>query len=284
MNTLSAPRPMSSSAIRSALEITNTNEEDRSYVGVSSDSRAIDPDQLFVALKGENFDAADFLADVADRGARGAIVERGREDPSLPLEYFGVRDPLDALQVLAASVRRAAPVRVIAVTGSSGKTTVKEMVACALTETHRVYRTGGNYNSRIGLPLTILCAPSDADTWVLELGASEPGDISALTDIAAPDDAIITTIGEAHLECFGDLPGVLDEKLELVRGACPDGVVVVGEEPQMLVDATTSLRPDVIVAGTRPRRMKSRPTESRSDVAAERSRSLLGANTTFVTP
>ncbi len=249
MKTHAAPRPVSSRAIRSALDLLASGDADHEYIGVSSDSRTIDPDQLFVALKGDNFDAADFLADVAARGARGAIVERGREDPSLPLEYFSVPDPLDALRALAADARRTAPVDVIAVTGSSGKTTVKEMVACALEETRTVYRTEGNLNSQIGLPLTILRAPADADTWVLELGASEPGEMGVLTEIAAPDHAIITTIGAAHLERFGDLAGVLREKLELARGSAQDGVLVVGEEPAELAVAARALREDAIVAG-----------------------------------
>ncbi|MCG8466866.1 MAG: UDP-N-acetylmuramoyl-tripeptide--D-alanyl-D-alanine ligase, partial [Gemmatimonadetes bacterium] len=225
---------------------------EHNYPGISTDSRTIDAGELFVALRGEHFDAADFLAQAAERGARGAIVETGREDATLPLEYFAVPEPLDALRRLGAVVRRETSARVVAVTGSSGKTTVKEMIAAALGETGRVYRTEGNLNSQIGLPLTILRAPADADTWVLEVGASEPGEIGRLARIAAPDHAIVTTVGAAHLEFFGDVGGVLDEKLELVRGASPDGAVVVGDRPAMLGEAAREIRSDATIAGVDP--------------------------------
>ncbi len=249
MSVAAPPRRLRSSAIRAALGLEGPPAVEREYRGVSSDSRTLEPGQLFVALQGERHDAADFLPQAADRGAPGAIIPAGREDPTLPLEYFGVPDPLTALGALATSVRRTAPVTVIAITGSSGKTTVKEMVACALAETRQVYRTEGNLNSQVGLPLTILRAPEEADTWVLEVGASEPGEIARLTRIAAPDHVIITTVGSAHLERFGSVERVLEEKLDLARGASPDGVLVVGEVPDALVDAAARLRPDAIVAG-----------------------------------
>ncbi len=249
-----APRPaeLRSSAIRSALGIAGEGagrDEERSYAGVSSDSRTLEPGELFIALEGERFDAADFLSDAAERGARGAIVRAGREDPALPLEYFGVPSPLEALGELAAWVRRRAPVTVIAVTGSSGKTTVKEMIACALSSSVRVHRTEGNLNSQIGLPLTILRAPADATVWVLEAGASEPGEIGRLAAIARPDHVVITTVGAAHLEFFGDVAGVLREKMQLANGSSGSGSLIVGEEPAILAEAACARRPDAIVAG-----------------------------------
>jgi UDP-N-acetylmuramoyl-tripeptide--D-alanyl-D-alanine ligase len=251
---LAGPRALSSSEIRAALELGpaaggDAGDAERSYTGVSSDSRSVSPGELFVALRGERHDAADFLPDVARRGALGAIVAEGREDRSLGLEYFSVADPLAALGRLAGRVRRALDVQVVAVTGSSGKTTVKEMVACALGRAPRVYRTEGNLNSQVGLPLTILRAPAEADVWVLEVGASEPGEIARLAAMAAPDHVVITTVGEAHLEFFGDVAGVLDEKLDLARAGSREGVLVVGEEPPALVDGALALRPDAVVAG-----------------------------------
>jgi len=204
---------------------------------------------LFIALRGRRSDGADFLSDAALAGATGAIVSTGREDPTLPLEYFCVADPLEALGRLAGRARERTTARVIAITGSSGKTTVKEMIALALSGERRVYKTEGNLNSRVGLPLTILRAPLESDVWVLEVGASEPGEIRALAEIAAPDDAVVTTTGPAHLEAFGDESRVLDEKLELVRCASPTGSVIVGELPPQLPAAAEGIRPDVIVAG-----------------------------------
>ena len=241
-----------SGEIRSALGLRGAAPEERAYTGVSSDSRTLRPGELFVALRGERHDAADFLPQAAARGARGAIVRAGREEPGLPLEYFAVPDPLRALGDLAAAARRESAAAVVAITGSSGKTTVKEMLACALSESRRVYRTEGNLNSQVGLPLTILRAPADADTWVLEVGASEPGEIGRLAEIARPDHVVITTIGAAHLEFFGDVAGVLREKMRLAHGASGRGVLVVGEEPGVLPTAARAYRPDAIVAGIGP--------------------------------
>jgi UDP-N-acetylmuramoyl-tripeptide--D-alanyl-D-alanine ligase len=250
MRTSASPRPFDSRDVRASLGLSIDNDSGvREYTGVSTDSRTILTGELFIALAGERHDAADFLPNVAERGAFGAIVTAGREDRSLPLEYFAVPDPTVALGNLAAHRRRTSGVRVIGITGSSGKTTVKEMVACALGEGRRVYRTEGNLNSQVGVPLMILRAPEDADIWVLEMGASEPGEIPRLVEIAAPDDAVVTTIGPAHLEQFSDEVTVLDEKLSLVRGASPSGFVVVGELPSALSQAARRVRPDTIVAG-----------------------------------
>ena len=220
-----------------------------SFTGVSADSRSVQPGDLFVALRGERVDGADFLEDAAARGATGAIVPAGRPLPPVSIEIFPADDPLQALGALATAVRRDRGARVIGITGSSGKTTVKEMVACALSESANVFRTEGNLNSQVGLPLSILSAPPDADVWVLELGASEPGEIERLTAICAPDDAMVTTVGPAHLEAFGDEQAVLREKLALVSGASPDGAVVVGEKPAILSAEASRLRSKVIVAG-----------------------------------
>lgn len=241
-----------SNDIRPVLGLPRQYVHARLYVGTSTDSRTVERGDLFVALKGERYDGHDFLAEAAARGAVGAIVQRGREDRALPIEYFGVSDPLRALGDLAAHVRREATPTVIAITGSSGKTTVKEMIACALSESCRVYKTEGNLNSQIGLPLTILRAPADADVWVLEVGASEPGEIGRLAEIARPDHVVITTVGAAHLEFFGDVAGVLREKMELARGASGRGALVVGEEPAMLVAAARTHRGDAVVAGIGP--------------------------------
>lgn len=242
---------LTSDFIRAALGLEATDSESFVYLGVSHDSRTVGPGELFVALRGERHDAADFLPQVAERGARGAIVTSGREDASLPLEYFAVPDPLAALGDLAARARDETSATVVAITGSSGKTTVKEMIGCALSETRSVYRTEGNYNSQVGLPITILRADPDADTWVLEIGASEPGEIRRLTEIARPEHVVVTTVGAAHLEFFGDVEGVLHEKLDLARG--PDSkTLVVGEEPAMLPEAALELREDAIVAGFGP--------------------------------
>lgn len=244
-------RPLFVSAeIRRALGLpSGTRAVERCYTSVSLDTRTLEPGALFFALRGERHDGAAFLADAAARGGRGVVVPAGREDPDLDLEYFPVEDPLRALGELAGWHRRRSGVRVVGVTGSSGKTTVKEMVASALSEERSVHKTAGNLNSLSGLPLSIFQAPVEAEVWVLELGSSEPGEIARLTAIADPDDAIVTSVGAAHLEAFGSEEGVLEEKLDLVSGASPVGVTVVGEKPPRLPEAARRIRSDTVVAG-----------------------------------
>lgn len=221
------------------------------FGAVSTDTRSLQPGSLFVALRGENHDGTRFLEDARAKGATAAVVPSDATLPELPQAFalYSVPDTRHALGDLAALHRRRTAARVVGITGSSGKTTVKEMVARALGETHTVYATEGNLNNQVGVPLTILAAPDDANVWVLELGSNAPGEIRRLTEVSAPDDAVITTVGAAHLEGFGDIDGVLDEKLDLVRGASADGSVVVGEVPDILPGAARTLRSDAIVAG-----------------------------------
>lgn len=224
-------------------------ETSRRFSSVAIDSREVERGGLFVALPGERVDGADFVPQAARRGAAGAVVPADRTFDVEGLELFAVPDTLRALGDLARFARRRSGARVVGVTGSSGKTTVKEMIALALGEADETYATPGNLNSLTGLPLTILRATPGARYWVLELGSSGPGEIARLTAIAEPDDAVVTTVGAAHLEGFGDLDGVLREKLSLVRGAQPAGTVVVGDVPPALPEAARRIRDDVVVAG-----------------------------------
>lgn len=239
---------LASSTVRSALGLEGTGE-DRRFTSATVDSRRVEAGALFFALEGERHDGFDYLDEAARAGARGAVVPTGRPLPDLDLEWFRVRDPRQAMLELASAVRRRAEARVVGITGSSGKTTVKEMAAAALAPRFRVHRTEGNLNSQVGLPLSVFAAPEDAEVWVLELGSNAPGEIARLTGVAGPDDAVVTTVGPAHLEAFGDRQGVLDEKLDLVRGASGEGTVIVGERPSELARSARSIRPDVRVAG-----------------------------------
>ncbi|MDP2479860.1 MAG: UDP-N-acetylmuramoyl-tripeptide--D-alanyl-D-alanine ligase [Candidatus Palauibacterales bacterium] len=240
---------LDSEFVRRALGLTRSGGSGRAYASVCADSRQAAPGALFAALPGERTHGVEHLADAAARGAVGAIVPIGHEIPALDLEWFAVQDPVRALGDLAAAWRAAARARVVGITGSSGKTTVKEMLAAALSVGRSVHATRGNLNSLVGLPLTILEAPPEADVWVLELGANAPGEIARLAEIAAPRDAVVTTVSRAHLERFGSVENVLREKLDLIRGADPSGVVVVGERPSDLVRAAREIRPDTVVAG-----------------------------------
>lgn len=258
--------------VRRALGLSR-GDSTRHYSSVAIDSREVERGGLFVALPGERVDGADFVAQAARRGAAGAIVPAGRSFDLEDIELFAVADTLRALGDLARFARRRSGARVIGVTGSSGKTTVKEMLSLALAEHGDTWATPGNFNSLTGLPLTILRATPGTDYWVLEMGSNAPGEISRLAAIAEPDDAVVTTVGQAHLEGFGDLDGVLREKLALVRGAQPGGRVVVGDVPPLLPAAARRIRDDVIVAGLenssdfRPERFETGAESARFDHA-----------------
>ncbi len=215
---------------------------------VGTDTRVLSPGSLFVALQGERFDGHDYLEEAAARGARGAVVSHPDATEG-PLPAYPVRDTLVALGQLARFRRRALSGSVVALTGSTGKTTVKELLRAGLGAGHRVHATPGNLNNRVGLPLTLLDAPDDADWVVVELGTNEPGEIGILTRIAEPDAALITTVSESHLEGLGGLEGVLVEKLDLLANLRPGAPSMVGELPPALPARARALREDVGVAG-----------------------------------
>ncbi|MEE8486868.1 MAG: UDP-N-acetylmuramoyl-tripeptide--D-alanyl-D-alanine ligase [Gemmatimonadota bacterium] len=237
--------------IRRALGL-STGSGTRHFSGVSIDSREVQAGHLFVALQGARVAGSEFLEQAARSGAIGAIVPAGLNLPDLDMEWFPVPDTLQALGELARFVRRRGGARVVGVTGSSGKTTVKEMMALALSESVPTWATPGNLNSLTGLPLAILRADPEARYWVLELGSSAPGEVARLTAIAEPDDVVVTTVGAAHLEGFGDIDGVLREKLSLIRLAHASGRTVVGELPAELATAARQIREQVVVAGLGP--------------------------------
>ncbi len=217
------------------------------FRGISTDTRRLTPNSLFVALQGERFDAHQFLAAAKAGGAAAAVVRRGTA-PVDGLPFFEVDDTLAALGRLARARRRLLPPGspVVAVTGSSGKTSTKEMIRAVLATTYRVHATTGNLNNLIGVPLTLLAAPDDTQALVVEAGASVPGEIARLREIIEPTIAVITNVGYAHVEGFGSLAGVMREKLALVDGA---KVAVVGTDPpELAVEARQ--RAPTVVAGT----------------------------------
>jgi len=217
------------------------------FTGVSTDTRHLPPGAVFVALKGERFDAHEFLAQAKATGAVAAVVRQGT--PAVDgLPFFEVEDTLTALGALARARRRALPVTapVVAVTGSSGKTSAKEMIRAALGARWRVHATTGNLNNLVGVPLTLLDAPADTEALVVEAGASIPGEIARLRDIIEPTIGVVTNVGYAHLEGFGTLEGVLREKLTLLDRVA---VAVVGTDPPELAEAARR-RSRTVVAGS----------------------------------
>ncbi|MBR0197287.1 MAG: UDP-N-acetylmuramoyl-tripeptide--D-alanyl-D-alanine ligase [Kiritimatiellae bacterium] len=175
--------------------------------GAEFDSRKIKPGMLFIALKGEKADGHDFIPQALKNGASGII------------------DGYDELDRIARERRRSLKAKVVAVTGSAGKTTTKELLKTFLSCVGKTYATGGNFNNHIGLPYTILNCPEDADFLVLEMGTNHPGEIEHLCSIAEPDSGVITNIGSAHIEFFGSREGIAREKGRLLANVKDFGVV-----------------------------------------------------------
>ncbi len=197
--------------------------DDRLFRGVSTDTRTLAPGQLFVALKGPRFDGHDHLQAALDRGAAAALVAR-QGNVSLP--QIQVTDTLQALGHLARAWRRQLDLTVVGITGSNGKTTVKEMTASILRGRGPTQQTRGNLNNAIGLPLTLLDLDRGTDYAVIEMGASAPGEIRYLTELAEPDVALLNNAGPAHLEGFGNVAGVARAKAEIFLGLKTDGIAV----------------------------------------------------------
>lgn len=183
--------------------------------GVTTDSRSVSKGQLFVALIGEKFDGHDYLESAVEQGAAALVVSRPVD---LGVPAFVVPDTLVALGMLANHYRRAWGGPVVMVAGSNGKTTTKDLIRAALSRAMKVHATTGNLNNRIGVPLTLLSIPPAAEIAVVEAGTNLPGEVAILRDIMDPDIAVVTSIGEEHLEGLGDLDGVLREEAAAFDG------------------------------------------------------------------
>ena len=196
--------------------------------GISTDSRTICAGELFVALRGENFDGHDYIAKARERGAACVLSSRG----NIGSGTLEVEDTLLALQQIAAGYRKKFPVKVTAITGSVGKTTTKEMTAAVLGVKFNTLKTEGNLNNTIGVPLSVLKLGREHEAAVFEMGMNHFGEISQSTRAALPDVAVISNIGTAHIEFLGSREGILRAKLEIAEGLPEDGVLILnGDEP-----------------------------------------------------
>ncbi|MCI0432767.1 MAG: UDP-N-acetylmuramoyl-tripeptide--D-alanyl-D-alanine ligase [Gemmatimonadetes bacterium] len=231
-----------------ALE-TLANGEAVVYENVGTDTRTLGASSLFVALRGERHDAHAFLGAAAAAGARGAVVERIPAGAPDSLQYHVVPDTLTALGQLARFQRRRQNLRVCAVAGSNGKTTTKEMLRAALGLRHRVHATTGNLNNLVGVPLTLLATPADAEVAVIELGTNTPGEVARLAGLVEPDAAVVTSIAAEHLEGLGDLAGVLREETSVLPWLPESGIAVVSDQPPELALRARALATHVHVAG-----------------------------------
>lgn len=200
--------------------------------GVSTDSRTIEPGEVFVALVGERHDGHDHVAGAAARGASGAVVSR-RVDVDLP--QVVVADTLHALGDLASAVRAQRDVTVIGITGSNGKTSVKAMTARIIARHDATHSNAASFNNEIGVPLTLLAMPEDTRYAVLEMGAGKPGDIAYLAAIARPRIGLVNNVGPAHLERMHTLEGIAETKGAMYQALPADGVAVINADDAFAV-------------------------------------------------
>ncbi|MCP4680721.1 MAG: UDP-N-acetylmuramoyl-tripeptide--D-alanyl-D-alanine ligase [Desulfobacterales bacterium] len=225
--------------------------------GLSIDSRTITPGRIFWALKGEQYDGHDFALKAVEQGAVGVVLEKNclksylealeaqLQDPVI----IAVDDSLKALGDLAGWWRRQHNARLVAITGSAGKTTVKEMTSGVLERCNKTLKNQGNFNNLIGLPLSLLHLEEGHVNAVLEMGMNRPGEIARLTEIANPDVGLITNVGMAHLEGLGSIEGVAKAKVELVEKISSNGKVIVNGDDEILLKAASVFRKDLITFG-----------------------------------
>lgn len=235
-------------------EVLRACEEAATYIGdasvlatrpaaLSTDSRTCGVNELFFALRGDKFDGHDFLPQVFNRQALAAVVARAwrRSHPQSKGNFIVVDDPLLALQRLGRTIRRRWGKPVVALTGSNGKTTTKEMLAALLSRKYLVHKTSGNLNNHIGVPLTLSQLTHAHELAVIEMGANHFNEIAGLCELAAPNYGLITNVGRAHVEFFGDLAGVARAKTELFAYLkAHDGIAFLNADDNRLVAAHPS--------------------------------------------
>ncbi len=222
---------------------------------VVTDSRTLQAGDFFVALRGPRFDAHDYLVDVAGRGAGGAMVEHGRAwGPALAASnttaVVEVADTTKALQDLAHAVRLASGTRVIAITGSAGKTTTKETIADLLSTRFRVVKNKGNLNNHIGLPLSLMQLRDSPEVAVMELGMNHAGEIRTLLAIAAPEVRVWTNVGDAHLGFFASPDAIADAKAEILEQARPADLLICNADDARVMERAGGFTGRMVTFGT----------------------------------
>ncbi|MDH6370058.1 UDP-N-acetylmuramoyl-tripeptide--D-alanyl-D-alanine ligase [Paenibacillus sp. PastF-3] len=225
-------RTLGQIAVMCAGEVPAAETVNITVTGVVTDSRKITTGCLFVPLTGDKFDGHHYAATAIAAGAAGTLWQRDKGPAPEGGGVIIVEDTLQALQKLSASYLNEVAPKVVAVTGSNGKTTTKDIIMAMLEMQYKVHKTEGNFNNHIGLPLTILSMAEDTEIAVLEMGMSSRGEIALLASLAAPDVAVITNIGESHLLQLGSRKEIARAKLEIVEGLKPGGLLIYnGDEP-----------------------------------------------------
>lgn len=218
-------------------------------MGYSIDSRTLNPGDLFIAIVGERFDGHDYVQTALEKGAVGAIVQAGRKVAGDPLRLLQVEDTLKALQLLGAAARRLWGKPLLAVTGSAGKTTTKEILAHILATRFRVMKSSGNLNNHIGLPLQLLKLEAEHDLAVVEMGMNHAGEIRALGALAHHDLAVVTTVAPVHLEFFGSLAEIARAKYEIIETLHSGGVAVLNADDDYVCQFGRDFKGKVVTFG-----------------------------------
>jgi UDP-N-acetylmuramoyl-tripeptide--D-alanyl-D-alanine ligase len=239
--------------------------------GVAIDSRTIGPGELFVAIRGDRFDGHDFIGAAMGRGAAGAIVESQRVEDARAAAasrpdtvIVGVTDTTRGLQDIARDVRRRSGAKVVAITGSAGKTTTKEVAAEFLSTRFRVFRNKGNLNNHIGLPLSLLELRFRPEVAVVELGMNHPGEIRTLVGIAEPDVRVWTNVGDAHVGFFASPDAIADAKAEILEHAGGHDVLIANADDERIAARTKAFAGRVVTFGIdRPADVKATSVEDR---------------------
>ena len=218
-------------------------------MGYSIDSRTVDFGDLFIALPGERFDGHDFVVSALEKGAVAALVQSGRAIPADSRRLLYVEDTLRALQSLGAAARRLWGKPLLAVTGSAGKTTTKEILAHVLSTRFRVMKSTGNLNNHIGLPLQLLKLEPEHDLAVVEMGMNHAGEIRALGTLAHHDLAVVTCVAPVHLEFFGSLADIARAKYEMIETLHPGGVAVLNADDDYVSQFGRDFKGKVVTFG-----------------------------------
>ena len=239
-------RPTTVGAIATAVGGAVREGADTSIGSVATDSRAVRPDGLFVALVGERLDGHDYVGDALERGAAAVLVRSGF---SVDAPAVHVRDTGDALLALGASERRGFDGNVVAITGANGKTSTKDLAGAVVGARHRTHVSPSSFNNDVGVPMTLLGAPPDTEVIVAELGARHVGDVTRLCAVAAPQMAVVTNVGVAHLEVFGSWEAIVEASAEPVDALPSDGVAILSSDDPVVAGYAARTQARVVTFG-----------------------------------
>src|SRR3954447_15774147 len=239
-------RPTTVGEIASAVGGAVREGADTPIASVATDSRAVRPDGIFVALVGDRHDGHDYVGDALDRGAAAVLVRAGF---AVDAPAVHVRDTARALLDLGTAERRAFDGTVVAITGANGKTSTKDMAAAVIGSRRRTHVSPSSFNNDVGVPMTLLSAPPNTEVIVAELGARHVGDVRHLCDVAKPQLAIVTNVGVAHLEIFGSWDAIVEASAEPVDALPDDGVAILSADDPVVAAYAARTRARVVTFG-----------------------------------